>query len=234
MSQRYPFPVPFGWFCVGYPEDFPAGEPKAIYYFDRAPRGVARRARASCTCRTPFCPHLGAHLGHGGTVDGCEIVCPFHGWQFDAEGANTDIPYSRAHQQQGPPAHVPGGRAQRPRRSSGTTPTSDGADVGGAGAPRVQRRPRVVHGHPHRAHRSTPRGRRWPRTASTRPTSGSCTTRPRCRSSRATRPGFPGRVDALVAEVPHAARRDGGPDRHRTSYGPGHVARVASRASSTR
>ena len=49
---------------------------------------------ASSTCRTPFCPHLGAHLGHGGTVEGCEIVCPFHGWKFDAEGANTDIPYS--------------------------------------------------------------------------------------------------------------------------------------------
>jgi phenylpropionate dioxygenase-like ring-hydroxylating dioxygenase large terminal subunit len=41
-----------------------------------------------------FCPHLGAHLGHGGTVEGCEIRCPFHGWKFDAEGTNTDIPYS--------------------------------------------------------------------------------------------------------------------------------------------
>ena len=41
-----------------------------------------------------FCPHLGAHLGHGGTVEGCEIKCPFHGWKFDAEGVNTDIPYS--------------------------------------------------------------------------------------------------------------------------------------------
>ncbi len=41
-----------------------------------------------------FCPHLGAHLGHGGTVEGCEIACPFHGWKFDAEGRNTDIPYS--------------------------------------------------------------------------------------------------------------------------------------------
>ena len=42
----------------------------------------------------PFCPHLGAHLGHGGTVEDCEIVCPFHGWKFDADGTNTDIPYS--------------------------------------------------------------------------------------------------------------------------------------------
>ena len=41
-----------------------------------------------------FCPHLGAHLGHGGTVgDGC-IACPFHGWKYDAEGTNVEIPYS--------------------------------------------------------------------------------------------------------------------------------------------
>jgi hypothetical protein len=33
--ERSPFPVPFGWFGIGYPEDFPAGQPKAIFYFDR-------------------------------------------------------------------------------------------------------------------------------------------------------------------------------------------------------
>src|SRR3546814_14448127 len=26
--------------------------------------------------------------------EGCELVCPFHGWKFDAEGTNTEIPYS--------------------------------------------------------------------------------------------------------------------------------------------
>ena len=25
--------------------------------------------------------------------DGC-LVCPFHGWKFDAEGTNVEIPYS--------------------------------------------------------------------------------------------------------------------------------------------
>ena len=35
MTTRYPFPIPFGWFCVGYPDDFPVGEPKALYYFGR-------------------------------------------------------------------------------------------------------------------------------------------------------------------------------------------------------
>jgi len=91
--NRYPFPIPFGWFNVGLREDFPVGTAKPLYYFDR--HLVAWRDEAGAVhVQDAFCPHLGAHLGHGGTVDGCEIVCPFHGWRFDAEGANTDIPYS--------------------------------------------------------------------------------------------------------------------------------------------
>ena len=93
MDQRYPFPIPFGWFCVGYPDDFPVGEPKALYYFGRHLVGW-RDETAEVHVHDAFCPHLGAHLGHGGSVEGCEIVCPFHGWRYDAEGRNTDIPYS--------------------------------------------------------------------------------------------------------------------------------------------
>ncbi len=49
---------------------------------------------ARCTCRTRSARTSGAHLGHGGTVgDGC-ITCPFHGWSYDAEGTNVEIPYS--------------------------------------------------------------------------------------------------------------------------------------------
>jgi 3-ketosteroid 9alpha-monooxygenase subunit A len=93
MTSRYPFPIPFGWFCVGYPEDFPVGEPRPLYYWDR--HLVAWRDRSGdLHLQDAFCPHLGAHLGHGGTVDGCEIVCPFHGWRYDGDGANAAIPYS--------------------------------------------------------------------------------------------------------------------------------------------
>jgi nitrite reductase/ring-hydroxylating ferredoxin subunit len=85
--------MPFGWFSVGYVEDFPTGSARATYYFDR--HLVAwRDDRGEMHVQDAFCPHLGAHLGHGGTVEGCELRCPFHGWKFDAEGTNTDIPYS--------------------------------------------------------------------------------------------------------------------------------------------
>lgn len=45
-----------------------------------------------------YCPHLGSHLGPtvGGTVrDGC-LVCPFHGFQFDATGQCVATPHAPA------------------------------------------------------------------------------------------------------------------------------------------
>lgn len=93
MTNRYPFPIPFGWFCVGYPEDFPAGRARPLYYWATHLVGW-RDESGEVHVQDAFCPHLGAHLGHGGTVEGCEIRCPFHGWQFDADGNNTLIPYS--------------------------------------------------------------------------------------------------------------------------------------------
>lgn len=92
-ASRYPFSIPFGWFAVAESPDIEIGQTKAIYYFAthlvlwRDETGVAHVQDA-------FCPHLGAHLGHGASVEGCEIKCPFHGWKFDGDGCNTDIPYS--------------------------------------------------------------------------------------------------------------------------------------------
>jgi 3-ketosteroid 9alpha-monooxygenase subunit A len=41
-----------------------------------------------------YCPHLGAHMGEGGCVKGETIQCPFHGWRFDLEGRNVEIPFT--------------------------------------------------------------------------------------------------------------------------------------------
>ena len=43
-----------------------------------------------------YCPHLGAHLGVGGKVEGDNIRCPFHNWCWSGEsGACVDIPYAK-------------------------------------------------------------------------------------------------------------------------------------------
>lgn len=41
-----------------------------------------------------YCPHLGAHLGHGGCVLEESIRCPWHGWQWSVDGVNVAIPFS--------------------------------------------------------------------------------------------------------------------------------------------
>ncbi len=55
---------------------------------------VAWRAQSGrLTVMDAYCEHLGAHLGYGGHVEGEAIECPFHGWQWNAEGRNVRIPY---------------------------------------------------------------------------------------------------------------------------------------------
>ena len=147
-----------------------------------------------------FCPHLGAHLGHGGTVEGCEIVCPFHGWRFDAEGANTDIPYSERTNKKGTLRTYP--VVERNGLSHGLVP------------PRRRRWRRSgrsdelpeFNGDPEwstvirtDAHRRRAAGRRWPRTASTPRTSASCTTPTTVPEIESYETGVPRLADAVAA-----------------------------------
>lgn len=91
--DRSPFPVPYGWFQVGWPAEVAVGEARPLHYFGRH-LVWWRDEEGAAHVQDAHCPHLGAHLGHGGKVVGCELACPFHGWRFDADGRNTLIPYS--------------------------------------------------------------------------------------------------------------------------------------------
>ena len=91
--KRSPFPVPFGWFQIGWPDDVAVGEAVPLQYFGLH-LVLWRDASGVPHLQDAFCPHLGAHLGHGGKVMDCEIACPFHGWRFDSEGNNSLIPYA--------------------------------------------------------------------------------------------------------------------------------------------
>ncbi|MFA6914767.1 MAG: Rieske (2Fe-2S) protein [Parachlamydiales bacterium] len=42
------------------------------------------------------CPHMGGPLGEG-EMDGCTVVCPWHGWQFDIKsGSCINMPGENA------------------------------------------------------------------------------------------------------------------------------------------
>jgi nitrite reductase/ring-hydroxylating ferredoxin subunit len=76
---------PEGWFCVGEARELRAGQVRTVPFFGRELllfRGQGGRAVAV----DPYCPHLGAHMGHGGEVRGEHLRCPFHGFEFDHEG----------------------------------------------------------------------------------------------------------------------------------------------------
>lgn len=92
--RRFPFPIPFGWFQVAFPDDLAPGEVTALHYFGRD-LVLWRDEAGEFHLQDAFCPHLGAHIGVGGHVDGEHVVCPFHGWKFAADGSCANIPYSQ-------------------------------------------------------------------------------------------------------------------------------------------
>jgi nitrite reductase/ring-hydroxylating ferredoxin subunit len=103
-------PYPSGWYAVGLSSDLAQcavvtrpfmGEDLVVY---RTRSGAVRAV-------APHCPHLGAHLGHGGRVDGELLVCPFHHFAYDVDGACVRTGYGTK-----PPAKAR--LAQRPLRET--------------------------------------------------------------------------------------------------------------------
>ncbi len=93
--ERFPYytAFPYSWYFACYAQDLPAGTVKPLRYLGRDL--VAWRAEdGAAHVVDAYCPHLGAHLGYGGRVEGCELVCPYHWFRYDGDGHNTAIPYS--------------------------------------------------------------------------------------------------------------------------------------------
>ena len=93
-ARREELPVPSGWFAVAHSHELAAGEVSKVHYFGQD-LVVFRTESGEAAVFDAFCPHLGAHLGVGGRVEGETLRCPFHGWGFDTSGACAEIPYSK-------------------------------------------------------------------------------------------------------------------------------------------
>ena len=90
-------------------------QPERVFYFvthpepppdnnaaERALRGLVTNRKTTSGNRTEagevaaldaYCPHLGAHMGYGGRVEGGTLRCPFHGFEFDKTGECVGTPY---------------------------------------------------------------------------------------------------------------------------------------------
>jgi len=96
MSEKSRFPFtsfPTGWFVVAFSRDLKPGEVKRIKNFGKE-LVMFRTESGKAVVADPYCPHLGAHLGYGGKVEGETIRCPFHFWKFEAGGKCVDVPFA--------------------------------------------------------------------------------------------------------------------------------------------
>ena len=93
-KERYDQPIPFGWYAIEYSANIKPGDVKPLKYFDED-LVLFRTESGEAQVLDAYCPHLGAHLGHGGLVKGESISCPFHAWEFNGQGMATNIPYAR-------------------------------------------------------------------------------------------------------------------------------------------
>ena len=95
IKRTFPFP-PYadGWFQVAWSKDLRPEQAIPLEYFGKQ-LVLFRTEAGKAVVLDAFCPHLGAHLGHGGVIKGETIECPFHAWTFNGEGVCTSVPYAK-------------------------------------------------------------------------------------------------------------------------------------------
>lgn len=82
---------PTGWHMVDWSWQLKSGEIRPLKLFG-VDVVLYRTQSGTVNMFDAYCPHLGAHLGHGGCVRGESLACPWHGWEWSTEGVNTNIP----------------------------------------------------------------------------------------------------------------------------------------------
>ena len=88
-------PFPAGWYAVAFSDDLQPGSLESMTFCGRE-IVVFRTTSGRAVAMAAHCPHLGAHLGVGGQVEGETVRCPFHGFCFDETGACVSTGYGTA------------------------------------------------------------------------------------------------------------------------------------------
>ncbi len=87
------------WYVAAESEDVKVGEPKGVKMLG-CDFVLYRDESGQAVCLSNVCCHRGASLCDG-KVDGNNVQCPFHGWQFNGSGKCVSIP------SMGPDAKIP-------------------------------------------------------------------------------------------------------------------------------
>jgi phenylpropionate dioxygenase-like ring-hydroxylating dioxygenase large terminal subunit len=78
------------WYAVEFSSDLKAGELKKVKLLGQQ-LVLYRKRDNSVVAMSDLCVHRGAALSDGELKDDC-VACPYHGWEYDAEGVVQKIP----------------------------------------------------------------------------------------------------------------------------------------------
>ena len=93
LGARFPFhPFPTGWYAVAFSRELKRGAVRTLR-FAGAEVVLFRSESGQAALLPAHCPHMGAHLGEGGSVRGEALRCPMHGFEFDGEGTCVKTGY---------------------------------------------------------------------------------------------------------------------------------------------
>ena len=93
-SGRFPFTsFPDGWFFFELSRNMPVGRLVGRQWMGRQVVGWRDHTARVCVADA-FCPHLGARLSPetGGVIEDGNLVCPLHGFTYEASGACVSTP----------------------------------------------------------------------------------------------------------------------------------------------
>lgn len=92
MSKYSSLGLPDGWFAACFSHELAPGSLVSRTLFDRQ-LVLFRTSAGEAAVFDAHCPHMGAHFGHGGRVEGETLRCPFHGFSFATDGSCVATPY---------------------------------------------------------------------------------------------------------------------------------------------
>ena len=82
-------PPPDGYFETVPLDSIPLGKGIGLQVYNRK-IAIFRLFDGSVKATDDVCPHAGATL-HNGIIDGCQLMCVWHGWTFDLRTGASDV-----------------------------------------------------------------------------------------------------------------------------------------------
>jgi nitrite reductase/ring-hydroxylating ferredoxin subunit len=144
-------PHPAGWYCLMPSSSLKRGVVAQTNFVGHE-AVVFRADSGRVAALHAHCPHMGAHMGHGGTVEGDSLRCPFHGFRFDLTGECVATPYGTLPSPKcivpSWPVHETNGFIFAYHHPHGTPPDWTIPNLDGTGHTRLATRSWILNSHP--------------------------------------------------------------------------------------